>query len=192
MLLAGGELKKSCTFGGIKVKRLAVVVIVISVVIFGLKTAFSMAETKNAKPAAKTAAGQSKAVKDTNAVTDANQAGEPNEPDEVEKAFQEASKTADLEYQEVMRQSTENRVRMMTAMQKQAVTELEFIRGLAVEENATKTIKAVDLAIERIKERYDNMIQSMKERQEREALKAEREAKREQRTDRDHQRRKPR
>lgn len=192
MLLADGKLKKSCGFGGIKVKRLAVVLIVILVVIFGLKTTFSMAETKSAKPAAKEVKEQPKPVKDANAIADANQAGEPNEADEVERAFQEASKTADMEYQEVMRQSTENRAKMMTAMQKQAVSELEFIRSLAVEEKATKTVKAVDLAIERIKERYDNMVQSMKERQEREAQRAEREAKKEHRTDRDQQRRRPR
>jgi len=95
-----------------------------------------------------------------------------------------------MEYQEVMRQSTENRVKMMTAMQKQAMAELEFIRDLALQEGATKTAKAVDLVMEKRKTRYDEMVQNVKERQERDMQRAEREAKRERRTDRDQQRRK--
>lgn len=166
-------------------KRLAVAVLIISVVLFGLETTFSKAETKNEKAAAKAAPERAKTTKDANMVADTNQpGGEPNEAAELEKEFKEASKTADMEYQEVMRQSTENRVKMMTAMQKQAVSELEFIRSLAVQEGATKTAKAIDLAIEKRNARYDEMIQNMKERQEREAAKAERETKRE-RTERD-------
>ncbi len=171
-------------------KRLAVAVLIISVALFGLETTFSKAETKNDKAAAKAASESAKTAKDANAgagstkVADVNQVGEPNEADVVEKEFQQASKAADMEYQEVMRQSTENRVKMMTAVQKQTMAELEFIRDLAIQEGATKTAKAVELAIEKRKARYDEMIQNVKERQEREAERAEREAKRE-RTDRD-------
>ncbi len=177
-------------------KRLAVTVLIISVVIFCLETTFSKAENKNGKPATKAASGRTKPVNDTNAVADANKVvdsnqpgGEPNEVDEVEKGFLEASKAADKEYQEVMRQSTENRVKMMTVMQDQTVSELEFIRNLAVQEGAAKTVIAIDLAIDKRKARYDEMIQNIKERQEREAQRAERETKREHRTDRDQQRR---
>jgi hypothetical protein len=183
---------KILDFGGINVKRLAVAVLIISVVIFGMRTTFSKAETKNGKATAKAAPERAKTTKDANTAVDANKiadvnqaAGEPNEIEELEKGFKEASKVADKEYQEVMRQSTENRVKMMTALQNQTVSELEYIRSLAVQEGATKTAKAVDLAIEKRKARYDEMIQNMKERQEREEQRAEREAKKE-RTERDH------
>ena len=165
-------------------KRLLATVLIIGVVVFGLETTFSKAETKTTKPAAKVETEKSKpvgkagktapAVAEANKIADVNQAAEPNEAEEVEKGFEKASKAADQEYKEVTRQSTENRVKMMEAMQKQAVSELEFIRSLAVQEGATKTVKAVDLAIEKRKERYVEMIQNVKERQEREALRSER------------------
>jgi hypothetical protein len=179
------------------VKRLMVAALIISVVLFGLETTFSKAETKNGKVAAKATLENAKTAKDANVGADANkmadvnQAGEPNETDALEKEFREASKTADMEYQEVMRQSTENRVKMMTAVQKQTMAELEFIRNLALQEGATKTAKAVDLVMEKRKARYDEMIQNVKERQEREAQRAERESRREHRADRDQQRRRP-
>ena len=179
--------------------RLAVVVLVIGIVILGLETTLLKAEPKSAKPAAKAAAAeQAKPAKNTGKATDANlqpDANEPNEPNEADilaQEFSKASKNADLEYEEAMRQSTENRVKMMTAMQKQTVAELEFIRNLALQEGAVKTAKAVDLAIEKRTARYDEIIQNMKERQERQAERAEREAKREQRGERDHSRRRTR
>jgi len=177
------------------VKRLAVVVLIISVFLFGLEI-ISKAETKNGKPAAKAASENVKNVKEANATAgtaktaDVNQpAGEPNEMAEIEKGFQEASKAADKEYQEIMRQSTENRVKMITAMRNQVIAELEYIRSLALQEGAMKTARAAELAIEKRNERYDEIIQNVKERQEREAQRAEREARREHRTDRDQPRR---
>ncbi len=178
-------------------KRLAVMVLIISAAIFCLETTFSKAEIKNAKPAAKATSEKTKAAKEANTVasknkvTDVNQAGEPNEADAVEKEFNEASSAADKEYQEVMRQSTENRVKMMTAVQKQTMAELEFIRDLAIQEGATKTAKAVELAMEKRKVRYDEMVQNVKERQEREAARAERESKREKEHRTDQRRRTP-
>jgi hypothetical protein len=187
----GGNFK-NLNFGGINVKRLAAVVLIISIIVFGIGSTFSRAEAKNVKAATKDSTDVN-AVAEAKKAADANEAAnEPNEIDELEKGFKEASKAADKEYQEVMRQSTENRVKMMTALQNQTVAELEYIRSLAVEEGATKTAKAVDLAIEKRKARYEEMIQNMKERQEREEQRAEREAKREQRSEREHPRRKPR
>ena len=176
-------------------KRLTAILTLITMIVC-VSAVFAETPAKKAvKPVEKAAAEQAKAVKkavkeiDANAVTDANGADEPNKVSEVEKGFEAASESAEKEYQEVTRQSAENRVKMMTAMQKQAVAELVYIRNLAVQEGATKTVQAVDLAIEKQKDRYEERIQSMKDRQEREAGRAEREAKR---TEREHTKRKPR
>jgi hypothetical protein len=122
------------------------------------------------------------AVADVNKPADVNEAvAEPNEAEkemaELEKKFERLDKTAGQETQEWMRRSSENRVKMLEATQKQTVAELTLIKNLALEEGATKTVKAVDILIQRRSERYEQMIASAKERQEKDATREERESK---------------
>ncbi len=182
-------------------KKLLVVVVFI-VVVFGLQNVFAQPETKPdakpvAKPAAKQLAEKPAANNDANATVDANDAEDvnqaPHEPNEaeremmdLEKKFERLDRTAGQEVQEWTKRSTENRVKMMEAVQKQTVAELTLIKNLALEEGATKTAKAVDLLIERRKERYEQMISTAKERQEREAAREEKEKEKERTTRREH------
>ena len=163
-------------------KRLIATILVAGVVILGLETSVLKAETKNGKSAETAKAGETvkgaQAAVDVNDVEDVNQSpGEPNEVDEVMRKFEQVSNESGKAFLAATRLSTENRVKMLEASQKQTEAELNFIRNLAIEEGASKTVKAVDIVIEKRKERFEQMIQSAKERQERDTERTEREAK---------------
>ena len=66
-----------------------------------------------------------------------------------------------------MRSTVENRLNLAKAVQRQVVSELDFIRELAVEEGAVKTTEAIDRLLTSREKRFEKVINTMEEEKKR-------------------------
>ena len=81
----------------------------------------------------------------------------------LDKGLQDLDRQSQTEMREWLQKTTDNRAMLARAMERQVRAELEFIRKIAVEEKATKTVAAIDgLALTR-QERTIKLVRKMDE-----------------------------
>jgi hypothetical protein len=95
--------------------------------------------------------------------TEPNEPTDPNEskkkavPDEVDKAVRRATARARREAQQWAREASRGTLSLAETVYRQVETELTAIRDFAVEENAQKTIMAIDLILDDRNARLDDI-----------------------------------
>jgi len=162
------------------VKRLVISISILLTASFSFIPVVVGAEDSNSQPAAKAKEltlvenQANKQTTDVNSVVDANAVADPNvaaDPNKtrlkvfkgLEEALERVDKDSQREIREWMRSTVENRLNLTKAVQKQVISELNFIREFAVEEGAVKTTEAIDRLLASREERFEKIINKMEE-----------------------------
>lgn len=106
---------------------------------------------------------------------DANSPAKPNAvktaaeeiPEELAEAMRRIESEGRAETRERMRGEPEDRINLAKTVQKQIITELNFLRQFAVEEGAVKTTKAIDLLLANRQQRFERILERMEEQKQR-------------------------
>lgn len=158
-------------------KRLIILMSILLLMFCGLGAAFAVTEQKNSEPAVKEeepsqvekpaqeVTTDANSIADANAVTDVNAVeAEARVFEELEEPLEDINKGGKKEMRAWMRGTTEDRISLAKAVQKQITAELDFLRELAVEEGAVKTTEAIDRLSASRQERFKEIIAKMEER----------------------------
>lgn len=123
-----------------------------------------------------------KDITDVNSIADANAVKSRIRAFEgLERALEKIDKEGKKETRELMLSDARNRLDLAKAVQEQVIAELNFLRGLAVEEGAVKTTAAIDGLLVDRQERFGKVIKRMEKESEKMRLHNERERKRRER-----------
>ena len=157
-------------------KRLCILMFVCTVVFWSIDCAVAQTGKKSSeradKPEKSTAAGRStqETASDPNTPTDANTtAQEPNAPklnfSEVAAVMKEVDKRSRKELQQWRSIKAENSVDLLNAIREQVVAELNAVRQFAVEENAAKTVEAIDRLLESRDKRLSKVVRKLEKQE---------------------------
>ncbi len=152
-------------------KLLAISMLILLMVSFILVPAFAQPpggqlppwlRTQKQPPEKKT---KRKPIKDANSA-DANSVTDPNKPaymmfEGLEEALKRVDQESRREVREWMRSTTEDKTSLVKAVQEQVMAEFNFLRELAVEEGAEKTVAAIDGLIADREKRFEEITQKM-------------------------------
>ena len=122
---------------------------------------------------------------------DMNKVAEPNKPqveeeNDTEKALSLIDQMSKKEVNAWLNRKTENRISLAKAVQKTTIAELTLLRNLAVEEEAEKTVQAIDQLLADRNNRFEKIIKKLQTEEKGDRIKAreERRAKRQSGTSR--------
>lgn len=104
-----------------------------------------------------------KPTADASRVAGPNEVKETKELTPMEKALNRVNQQSQREMREWMRGTTEKRINLTKAVQRQAAVEFNFIREIAAKEGAVKTTEAIDLLLASRKERFAKLVKQMEE-----------------------------
>ncbi len=119
--------------------------------------------------------GENGKINDSNKAADVNAVEDSNRMlGELKKDLTSIDKESQKELREWTREGgegktaaastvVENKIKLAEAVRDQIVNELNFLKGIAVEEGAVKTAKAIEILLADRKERLDKTIKQMKE-----------------------------
>ena len=164
-------------------KRLIISILILPVI--SLSSVVALADTEVKKSQHRTGKQEVAQVKNMGhkQTADMNNTIDPNktqidEKDETEKALLHIDQESKKEVREWLNRRAENRIALAKAVQKQVDAELKFLRKIAVEEEAEKTVQAVDQLLAARNKRFEKIIRElqaerksdrMKDREERKA-----------------------
>jgi hypothetical protein len=156
-------------------------ILVVAIIFFGV--CFGKEETKASKALSASDVnepGEVNRPSDVNMAGDANAA--PTEPNNMEKELEKIRKEIEKleragqrETEEMARNRMQDRLKAIESMKQRMSDELNFIRDIAIGEGAQKTAAAIELMIEKQNERYDQMIERIRQRAEQEVTREGRE-----------------
>jgi hypothetical protein len=155
------------------VKLLAISMSILLMVFFVLMPAFAQPPGGQLPPLLRTQKqppekkAERKPIKDANSA-DANSVTDPNKPaymmfEGLEEALKRVNKESRKEIREWTRSTAEDKTSLVKAVQEQVMAEFNFLRELAVEEGAEKTVAAIDGLIADREKRFEEITQKMEE-----------------------------
>ena len=163
-------------------KRLIISLLMLSVIL--LSSAVALADTEVKKSQHRTDKQEVVQVKNKGhkQTTDVNNAVDSNKTpidteDEEKKELSLIDQESKKEVREWLNRRAENRIALAKAVQKQVDAELKFLRKIAVEEGAEKTIQAVDQLLAARNQRFEKVIKKMQAEQKSDRMKAREERK---------------
>lgn len=154
-------------------KLLAISMSILLMVFFVLMPAFAQPPGGQLPPLLRTQKqppekkAERKPIKDANSA-DANSVTDPNKPaymmfEGLEEALKRVNKESRKEIREWTRSTAEDKTSLVKAVQEQVMAEFNFLRELAVEEGAEKTVAAIDGLIADREKRFEEITQKMEE-----------------------------
>jgi len=154
------------------VKLSVISISILLIASFSVITTFAATEDKNSQPAEK--AEQRTRLKkrlrqraiDIKSITDANAVAEPNaakrKSGELDKTLERINRQGQKEIREWGRGGTDhNRMDLAKAVQKQIITELNYLRRLATKEGAVKTTQAINRLLTSRRERFEKITEEV-------------------------------
>jgi len=153
------------------VKLLAISMSILLIVFFVLMPAFAQPPGYEPPPWLRTQKqppekkAERKPIKDANSA-DANSVTDPNKPaymmfEGLEEALKRVNQESRKEIREWTRSTAEDKTSLVKTVQEQVMAELNFLRELAVEEGAEKTVAAIDGLIADREKRLEEITQKM-------------------------------
>ena len=158
-------------------KRLIISLLILSVIL--LSSAVALADTEVKKSQHRTDKQEVVQVKNKGhkQTTDVNNAVDPNktqidEKNETEKALLHINQEGKKEVREWLNRRVENRITLAKTVQKQVDAELKFLRKIAAEEGAEKTIQAVEQLLAARNKRFEKILKKLQAEQKTDRMKA--------------------
>ena len=158
-------------------KRLIISILILLAISLTLATALANTEDKDSKH--RTGSQEVVQVKNTSdqQTNDVNSFVDPNKTnidkeDETGKALLHIDQESKKEVREWLNRKVENRIALAKAVQKQVDAELKFLRKIAVDEGAEKTLQAVDQLLAARNDRFEKVIKRMRAEQKSDRMKA--------------------
>ena len=160
-------------------KRLIISILILSVISLSFVTALADTEDKKSQHKQEVVQVKNTGHKQT---ADVNNISEPNKTkadklDETSKSLTRLEQESKKEIREWMNRRVENRIALAKAVQKQVDAELKFLRKIAVEEGAEKTVQAIDQLLAARNKRFEKVIKKMQAEQKSDRMKAREERK---------------
>jgi len=163
-------------------KHLIISILILFVISLSFVTALAGTEDK----AAQHRTGKQEVVQGKNTghkqTADVNNVVDPNKTqidkeDETEKALLHIDQEGKKEVREWLNRKVENRIALAKAVQRSTIAELTLLRQLAVEEEAEKTVQAVDQLLAARNKRFEKIIKKLQAEQKSNRMKAREERK---------------
>ena len=163
-------------------KRLIISILILPVI--SLTSVVALADTEVKKSQHRTAKKEVVQVKNKSQkqTIDVNNAVDPNKTqidteDEKKKELSLIEQESKKEVREWLNRKAANRTALAKAVQKQADAELKFLRKIAVEEGAEKTVQAVDQLLAARNQRFEKVIKKLQAEQKSDRMKTREERK---------------
>ena len=151
-------------------KRLIISILILPVI--SLSSVVALADTEVKKSQHRTGKQEVAQVKNMGhkQTADMNNTIDPNktqidEKDETEKALLHIDQESKKEVREWLNRKVENRIALAKAVQRSTIAELTLLRQLAIEEEAEKTVQAVDQLLAARNKRFEKIIKKLQAEQ---------------------------
>lgn len=163
-------------------KHLIISILILSVISLSFVTALAETEDKNSQHRTSNQNVIQINKTDHKQITDVNNVVDPNKTqidkeDETEKALLHIDQEGKKEVREWLNRKVENRIALAKAVQRSTIAELTLLRQLAVEEEAEKTVQAVDQLLAARNKRFEKIIKKLQAEQKSNRMKAREERK---------------
>ena len=151
-------------------KHLNISILILSVISLSFVTALAGTEDKDAQQRI----GKQEVVQGKNTgqkqTADVNNVVDPNKPqidkeNETEKSLLHIDQEGKKEVREWLNRKVENRIALAKAVQRSTIAELTLLRQLAIEEEAEKTVQAVDQLLAARNKRFEKIIKKLQAEQ---------------------------
>jgi hypothetical protein len=168
-----GSVKYYYFSGDYIIKRLVISASILLILVLTLVQSFAATQNKKDRGSEHNATQARKSQADSNSVTtEMNSQVDPNvqrikeEFEELKETLERINENSQDEIRQWMSRRIENRIALAKEVHEQVLKELNFIKKIAAEEEATKTIMTINKILDDRQKRFEKMLKEMEQEQE--------------------------